>query len=113
VIAIVAAKLGFSPVVAFDVDPAAIDAGARNAAANAVAVDVRLLDLTADTLPRAEVAVANISANRVEKLLTRVDARLVVASGYLEGDDLQLGPYRRRKRLIQQGWAADLFERAQ
>jgi ribosomal protein L11 methyltransferase len=113
VIAIVAAKLGFSPVVAVDVDPAAIDAGARNAAANAVAVDVRLLDLTADTLPRAEVAVANISANRVEKLLTRVDARLVVASGYLEGDDLQLGPYRRRKRLIQQGWAADLFERAQ
>jgi ribosomal protein L11 methyltransferase len=113
VIAIAAATLGFSPVVAVDVDPAAVDATARNAAANGVTVDVRKLDLAADTLPSAEVAVANISVERVETLLTRVDARVVVASGYLERDDLQLGPYRRRKRRIGDGWAADLFERAQ
>ena len=113
VIAIAAAALGFSPVVALDVDPAAVDATARNAAANRVAVDVRKLDLAADPLPSAELAVANISLERVESVLSRVDARVVVASGYLERDEPQLGPYRRRERRIRDGWAADLFERAQ
>jgi ribosomal protein L11 methyltransferase len=113
VIAIAAATLGFSPVIAVDVDPAAVDATVRNAAANGVAVDARRLDLAADTLPGAEVVVANISLERVETVLTRVNARVVVASGYLERDDPQLGPYRRRERRIRDGWAADLFERAQ
>ncbi len=45
VIAIAAALLGFAPVVAVDVDPAALDATARNAAANGVTLDVRQLDL--------------------------------------------------------------------
>jgi ribosomal protein L11 methyltransferase len=127
VIAIAAATLGFSPVIAVDVDPAAVDAtvrnaaangvavdaAARNAAANGVTVDVRTLDLAADTLASAEVAVANISVERVETVLTRVDARVVVASGYLERDELHLGPYRRRERRTRDGWAAELFERAQ
>jgi ribosomal protein L11 methyltransferase len=113
VIAIAAATLGFSPVVAVDVDPAAVDATTRNATANGVAVDVRKLDLAADTLPGAGVAVANISLDRVEIVLARIDAQVVVASGYLEHDDPQLGPYRRRERRISAGWAADLFERAQ
>jgi ribosomal protein L11 methyltransferase len=113
VIAIAAARLGFSPVVAVDVDPAAVEATARNAAANGVALDVRELDLGADTLPSAEVVVANISLERVESVLRRVDARTVVASGYLERDHPQLGPYRRRERRLRDGWAGDLFERAQ
>jgi ribosomal protein L11 methyltransferase len=113
VIAIAATALGFSPVVAVDVDPAAVDATARNAAANSVAIDVRKLDLAADTLPDAGVVVANISLEGVELVLRRVDARVVVASGYLERDEPQLGPYRRRERRIRDGWAADLFERAQ
>ncbi|MDP9231328.1 MAG: 50S ribosomal protein L11 methyltransferase [Actinomycetota bacterium] len=113
VIAIAAAALGFSPVVALDVDQAAVDATARNAAANGTAVDVRKLELAADTLPSAELAVANISLERVESVLRRVDARMVVASGYLERDEPQVGPYRRRERRIRDGWAADLFERAQ
>jgi ribosomal protein L11 methyltransferase len=113
VIAIAAAMLGFSPVVAVDVDPAAVDATARNAAVNGVVLDVRKLDLAAETLPSAEVAVANISLERIETVLTRVDARVVVASGYLERDDPQLGPFRRRERRVCDGWAADLFVRAQ
>jgi ribosomal protein L11 methyltransferase len=113
VIAIAAAALGFSPVVAVDVDPAAVDATARNGAVNSVAVDVRKLDLEKDTLPSAELAVANISLERVESLLRRVDARVVVASGYLERNEPQFGPYRRRERRICDGWAADVFERAQ
>jgi ribosomal protein L11 methyltransferase len=113
VVAIAAAALGFSPVVAVDVDPAAVDATARNVASNSVEVDVRELDLGVEPLPSAEVAVANISFEWVESVLTRVDAHVVVASGYLERDEPQLGPYRRRERRICDGWAADVFERAQ
>ena len=43
VLAIAARKLGFGPVTAIDVDEAAVEAAARNAQANGVEVDVRLL----------------------------------------------------------------------
>jgi ribosomal protein L11 methyltransferase len=113
VIAIAAALLGFSPVIALDVDPAAVDATARNAAANAVGVDVRLLDLTTGALPGADVAVANISSALVETVLARTDARVVVASGFLESEHPELGAYRRRERRLRDGWAADLLERSE
>jgi ribosomal protein L11 methyltransferase len=113
VVAIAAALLGWSPVVAVDVDPAAVDATARNAGANRVTVDVRLLDLATDALPRAEVAVANMSLELVETLLTRTNAGIVVASGYLERDRPQLAAYSRRERRVRDGWAADVLERAE
>ena len=48
----------------------------------------------------------------VESLLPRLDARTVVTSGYLSGDEPQLGPYARRDRRVREGRAADLLERA-
>ena len=113
VIAIAAALLGFSPVIAVDVDSAAVDATLRNADANDATVDVRLLDITTDELPEADVAVANITAALVESVLARTDARVVVASGFLERDEPELGGYRRRERRVRGGWAADLLERSQ
>ena len=113
VIGIAAALLGFSPVIAVDVDPAAVDATLRNAAANSATVDVRRLDLNTDELPDAEVAVANITAELVEALLARTDLRVVVASGYLERDEPEWGRYRRRERRVRGGWAADLLERSE
>lgn len=113
VIAIAAALLGFSPVFAVDFDPAAVDATGRNAAANRVVLDVRELDAERDALPRADVAVANISLARIESVLARVDSPVVVASGYLEQDEPKLGRYRRRERRVRDGWAADVLERAQ
>ena len=74
VIAIAASLLGFAPVVAVDVDPAALDATARNAGVNGVTLDVRELDLVTDALPAADVAVANISLELVDELLIRTDA---------------------------------------
>ncbi len=112
-IAIAAALLGFSPVVAVDVDPAAVDATVRNAAVNGAPVEVRQLDLVTEPLPSADVAVANISAELVETVLARTDAHVVVASGYLERDRPQLGSYRRLERRVRGGWAADLLERAE
>jgi ribosomal protein L11 methyltransferase len=113
VIAIAAALLGFAPIVAVDFDPAAVDATARNAAANGIDVDVRQLDLATDALPAAELVVANISRELVEVVLARIEARVVIASGYLERDHPELGAYRRRERRVRDGWAGDLLERSQ
>jgi ribosomal protein L11 methyltransferase len=113
VIAIAAAKLGFSPVVAADVDPAAVEAARSNALVNDVKVDVRAMDATTEVLPAADVAVANISLALVQSLLPRLDARVVVTSGYLERDELEPAPYVRRTRRTRAGWAADVLERAE
>ena len=113
VLAVGAGRLGFAPVVAVDSDPAAVEETLRNAAANGVALEARTLEATSDLLPAADVMVANISRAAVEILLTRAAARIVVASGYLEGDDLALGPYARRERRTRDGWAADRLERSE
>jgi ribosomal protein L11 methyltransferase len=113
VIAIAAALRGFSPVVAIDVDPAAVDATQRNASANGVVVDAQQLDAEREDLPGADVAVANISLELVQTMLERVDAKVVVTSGYLERDEPRAAAFRRRERRVREGWAADLFERAE
>jgi ribosomal protein L11 methyltransferase len=113
VISIAAAKLGFTPVTAVDVDPAAVDATLRNATANGVLLDVRELDATTEPVPRSELVAANVSLSIVEALLPRLRVRLVVASGYLDHDEPGLGPFVRRERRTLDGWAADLLELAQ
>jgi ribosomal protein L11 methyltransferase len=113
IVAIAGAKLGFSPVLGVDVDAAAVEAARTNAAVNAVAIDLRAADATKEPLARADVTVANISLALVDLLLPRVEAGLVVTSGYLVGDELGLGPYARRDRRVRDGWAADLLERAE
>jgi ribosomal protein L11 methyltransferase len=113
VLAIAAARLGFRPVIAVDVDPAAVEATTANAAANGTAFDVRELDLTRDPLPETPIAVANISLELVETVLSRLQARVVIASGYLERDRPSCDRYRVCGRRVLDGWAADLLERAQ
>jgi ribosomal protein L11 methyltransferase len=113
VVAIAAAKLGFSPVLALDVDPAAVDAARRNAVVNDVDLDVEAADATTAPLRRVDVAVANISLAPVETILPRLDARVVVTSGYLERDEPRVTGYERRERRVLEGWAADVLERAQ
>ena len=98
VISIAATLLGFAPVTAVDVDPAAVEATLRNAAANGVSLDVLKLDATTGFLPPAELVAANVSLAVVEALLPRLRARIVVASGYLEADEPELGPFVRRER---------------
>jgi ribosomal protein L11 methyltransferase len=60
VLAIVAAKLGFSPVIALDYDRAATAAARENAARNGAALDVRDFDMRSEQAPPADVAVANV-----------------------------------------------------
>lgn len=111
VLAIGAARLGYRPVTALDHDPAAIEATQRNAAANGVVANVRLADALAEPLPSTDVAVINISAEAVERLLPVLDARAIVTSGYLERDAPSCEGMRREGRLTEGGWAADVFRR--
>jgi ribosomal protein L11 methyltransferase len=60
VLAIVAAKLGFAPVMALDYDPAATTATRENAARNGVELDVRDFDMRHEQAPGCESGAANV-----------------------------------------------------
>jgi ribosomal protein L11 methyltransferase len=111
VLSIAAAKLGFAPVTGLDVDETAVETTLANAAANGVAVTARRADALADPLPDAELAVANVALDVVERLLPRLPARRAVSSGYLAGDEPRADGWRRLARRTAGGWAADLLER--
>jgi ribosomal protein L11 methylase PrmA len=98
-------------VTAVDNDPAALDATGRNASANGVELELLLADALAEPLPGADLAVANISRDAVERLVPQIDAPAIVASGYLERDEPVLPGFRREGRRTEGGWAADLFRR--
>jgi ribosomal protein L11 methyltransferase len=111
VLSIAAARLGFAPVVAVDHDRAALDATARNAAANDVELELLLADALVEPMPAADAAVANIARDAVERLGPLLDTPALVTSGYLEQDQPVLAGFRREARRIAGGWAADLFRR--
>jgi ribosomal protein L11 methyltransferase len=110
VIAIAAAKLGFSPVAALDDDPAAVEATLRNAAANGVVLEARLVDVLAEHV-EADVVVANVSLEVVRAVAPRVDALWLVSSGYLVGDAVSPEGWKHEQRAELEGWAADLWHR--
>jgi ribosomal protein L11 methyltransferase len=60
VLSIAAVRLGWSPVVAVDVEPNSVAAARRNAERNGVKIDVRRLDVTAEPPPEADTLVANV-----------------------------------------------------
>jgi ribosomal protein L11 methyltransferase len=62
VLAILAAIMGFDPVVALDNDPAAIQAARENARLNDVEIEIRRYDLRMDRVLVAETTVANLLA---------------------------------------------------
>jgi ribosomal protein L11 methyltransferase len=62
VLAICAAKLGWDPVIALDVQPGSVETAAANAAANGVPVRVAVCDLSAEPPPAADGIAANIPA---------------------------------------------------
>jgi ribosomal protein L11 methyltransferase len=111
VLAVAAAKLGFAPVVALDLDEAAVTATRANAAANGVEVEARLADVLGDPLPDVEVAVANIAPAAVGVVGSRFAGRRLLTSGYLAAERLSLPDWRHVDRLEHAGWAADRFER--
>jgi ribosomal protein L11 methyltransferase len=111
VLAIAAARLGFSPVVGIDHDAAAVEAAARNAHANHAAVELRHADALADALPDVDAVVANVSSALVTQLAPRLRSRSLIVSGYLESERPDAAGFRPERRLAEDGWAADLLRR--
>jgi len=111
VLSIAASRFGFAPIVAVDLDPVAVDVTSANAAANGVALDAYALDATIESLPPIDVAVANVSADVVTRVLPRLRCRTVITSGYLEDAVLAPDGWTRVTRSTAEGWAADHYER--
>ena len=80
VLAIAAAALGWDPVLALDLDAAAVAACRANAAGNAVEVDVRRLDLRIESLPG---GFATVAANLLAPLLRELPTRLPAQPDHL------------------------------
>lgn len=105
VLSVAAAKLGFAPVTAVDLDEVALETTLENAAANGV--DIRV---GADLEP-SMLAVMNIALDVVEHMLPELPVERAITSGYLERDEPQVDGWREATRRVRDGWAADLLER--
>src|SRR5579872_4545885 len=86
VLSIAAAHLGFSPVLALDVDPVAVEVTTENARANGVVIQVGIADARHAELPETSVVVANIALREVEALGPRLAARSAITAGYLDSE---------------------------
>jgi ribosomal protein L11 methyltransferase len=119
VLAIAAAKLGFTPVTALDHDPAAVEATLDNARANGVTLErVERYDLRTHPAPVAPVMTANLMRPlllRVAELMPPEQPDALIVSGLLEGEEEQaaaaFAPLRERRRQRLQGWSALLLTR--
>ena len=109
VVAVAAARLGFAPIVAVDLDEVAVEVAALTARANGIEIDVHHADVLHDELPSTDVLVANIELGVVEQLLARARSAVVVTSGYLAADAPQAPGWAEVDRLELEGWAADVF----
>jgi ribosomal protein L11 methyltransferase len=107
VLAVAAARLGYSPVLGVDVEEASIESTRENAARNAVELEARLVS-DDEWLPAADAAVANISLEAVRALPKRLETTLLVTSGYLASEAPELSGFAREERRELDGWAADL-----
>jgi len=104
VLSIAAAKLGFAPVRAVDVDEVALEVTRSNAAVNGVAVEVGI-----EVRP-ASLGVMNIALDVVEAMLPQLPVERAITSGYLERDEPLIEGWHRLERRVRDGWAADLLE---
>jgi ribosomal protein L11 methyltransferase len=111
VVAIAAARLGFAPVHAVDLDPVAVEVTRTNARVNGVAVETAVADALTGALPSVDVAVANVLLRPVELILARLDAQEAITSGYLAGERPAHAGWRHVATRAAAGWAADRFVR--
>lgn len=109
VVAVAAARLGFAPVCALDLDPVAVEIARETARLNGVVIEVSEADVLHDDLPRADVVVANIELRVVELLLARTTATTIVTAGYLVSEVPSAPGAEHVERVELEGWAADVW----
>ncbi len=118
VLAIAAAKLGFSPVTALDADRLAVEATLLNARENGVVLDsVERANLREQPPPCADVLAANLMRPlllRIAELMAH-PPRALIASGLLpeEADEVAVAfaPLAEARRRVEGGWTALLLMR--
>jgi ribosomal protein L11 methyltransferase len=116
VLAICAARAGFGPVLAVDIDPAAVALTRENSRANGVDVDTRRLDLVKERPPWAPTVGANLTLPLLRAAAAHAGPRpqRLVASGVLarQADEAVAAwrPMVERERREDDGWAALLLE---
>ena len=114
-LAIAAAKLGYSPVAAFDSDAAAIEATRANARDNGVTLDrLERWDLRRDSPPPAHTVVANLMRPLLLQLAPRLELPdALIVSGLLdhEADEVAdaFSPLRQARKSREKGWTALLL----
>jgi ribosomal protein L11 methyltransferase len=117
VLAIAAARLGYAPVLAVDVEPASLEASRENAERNGAELEVRRVNLRREPAPWAPTVLANLVRPLlldVARLLERPPERLI-ASGLLreEADEVAAAfaahGLRERDRRCGGEWAAVLL----
>ena len=121
ILAITAARLGFGPVEAVEVMPDGLEAIARNAAANGVAVRTTWRNLAATPAPWAPTVTANLTIDLLHAIadgaLDRPPDRMIASgvlaarAGEIAGAFARHG-LREAGRRVQGEWAAVLLERA-
>jgi ribosomal protein L11 methyltransferase len=121
VLAIAAAKLGWSPVIAVDVQPESVEAADANAAANGVALSAFARDLLAEPAPRADGLAANVPPSVHAGLAAALPVRVpgvALVSGFSRGEAPEvLRAYdrrglRARKDVDAHGWVVAVLERS-
>jgi ribosomal protein L11 methyltransferase len=119
VLAIAAARLGYAPVLAVDVEPASLEASKENAEHNGAAVDVQRVNLRREPAPYAPTVLANLVRPLlldVARLLERPPERLIM-SGLLreEADEVaaafEVHGLVEKDRRFGGEWAAVMLER--
>jgi ribosomal protein L11 methyltransferase len=119
VLAIAAAKLGFSPVIGVDNEGESVAAARENAAANGVSIECSQLDLRVDELPGALTVTANLLRPLLLDLALRLrhPPALLIASGLLSDQLAEVSQafaerhgMRERERRHDGEWSALLLE---
>jgi ribosomal protein L11 methyltransferase len=117
VLAIVAVKLGFSPVLGVDHEEAALKAAGENACLNDAEISFERINLRADPAPSAPTIVANLTAPVLRDVAARLTEppHTLILSGLLTGEAdhvaSEFGPHglRTAERLDSGDWSALLL----
>jgi ribosomal protein L11 methyltransferase len=115
VLSVAAARLGFAPVTAVEVDPGALEAIRANALANGVAVTTKWLNLAATPAPWAPTVTANLPLPLLlaaAEVVDRRPERMVVAGMLREEVEQVVAAYGMREaaRRVDGEWAAAVLE---
>jgi ribosomal protein L11 methyltransferase len=112
VLSIVAARLGYDPVRAIDMDPLAVAATSENAGRNGVTVTAERADALRDPLPAAPFALANLQHEILVPLFRRDDLPdSIVVSGLLADEAFAPPGWRSELVRVREGWRAEHLRR--